>query len=199
MSAEGNARLTAVTGALLTPLLLAECFTILDVRGYITWHTAIGLALLGPVALKCGSTLYRFANYYAGRPVYVAKGPPHPVLRVFGPLVILSSLAVLGTGIALLAVHGDSDTWLTLHQGSFIVWVAVMTVHFLGHLRETAVGTAREMRRAVRDPARRGKAFRLALVSASLVVGAGVAIAFTPAASSWHGAHSDHFQRGAVR
>jgi hypothetical protein len=181
----GNARLTALTGALLTPVLLVEGFTILDVRGYITLHTALGLILVGPIALKCASTMYRFLRYYTGKPTYVAKGPPHIVLRVLGPLVILSSVAVMGTGIALLAVHGRSDTWLTLHQGSFIAWVAVTSLHFLGHLREAAVGTAREMRQAIDDPARRGKAMRLAVVAASLVVGIGVAAAFTPSASTW--------------
>jgi hypothetical protein len=181
----GNTRLTAVTGALLTPLLLIEGFTILDVRGYITLHTALGLILVGPIALKCASTLYRFVRYYTGKPAYVAKGPPHIVLRVIGPLVILSSVAVVGTGIALLVVHGRSDTWLTLHQGSFIVWVAFTSLHLLGHLRESALGTAREMRRAAGDPAQRGKAVRLAVVAASLLVGVGVAAAFTPSASSW--------------
>jgi hypothetical protein len=196
---ESNARLTVVAGTLLTLLLLIEGFTILDVRGMITLHTAIGLTLVGPIALKCASTGYRFLRYYTGRPAYVAKGAPHPVLRMIGPLVVLSSVAVVGTGIALLAVHGNSDAWLTLHQGSFIVWIAVMTLHFLGHLREAAIGTAREMRLAGADPARRGKAVRLALVGLSLIVGVGVAAAFTPAASSWqlhqdreHGGSSDH-------
>ncbi len=183
--AESNARLTVMAGALLTVLLLAEGVTILDVRGMITLHTAIGLTLVGPIALKCASTGYRFLRYYRGKPAYVAKGAPHPILRAIGPFVILSSVAVVGTGIALLVAHGRSDTWLTLHQGSFIVWIAVMTLHFLGHLREAAVGTARELRRASADPARRGKAVRLTLVAVSLLVGVGVAAAFTPSASSW--------------
>ena len=63
---EGNSRLTASTGLVLTVLLLIEGFTILDVRGYITLHTIIGLALIGPVALKCGTTIYRFVRYYTG-------------------------------------------------------------------------------------------------------------------------------------
>lgn len=182
---ESNTRLTVVAGTLLTLLLLVEGFTILDVRGMITLHTAVGLTLVGPIALKCASTGYRFLRYYTGKPAYVAKGAPHPALRMIGPLVIVSSVAVVGTGIALLAVHGKSDTWLTLHQGSFVVWIAVMTLHFLGHLREAAIGTAREMRRAGDDPARRGKAVRLALVGISLLVGVGVAAAFTPGASTW--------------
>jgi hypothetical protein len=183
---EGNSRLTAVAGTLLTVLLLIEGVTILNVRGLITLHTAVGLVLVGPLVLKSISTGYRFMRYYTGRSAYVMKGPPHVILRMIGPVVVASSLAVVGTGIALLAAHGRSDTWLTLHQGSFIVWIVVTSLHFLGHLREAAVGTARELRGASQDPARRGKAIRIGLVALSLLVGVGIAVAFTPSASSWH-------------
>ena len=189
---EGNGRLTAATGTLLALLLLVEGFTVLDVRGYITLHAALGLILIGPVMLKCASTAYRFFRYYTGRAAYVRKGPPHLVMRVLGPVVILSTLALLGTGVALLAVHGRSDTWLTLHQGSFIVWLAVMTVHFLWHLLEAIRGTARELRPAGQDPAGRGHALRLVVVAASILVGVGLAAAFTPSASSWQMEHHDH-------
>jgi len=194
---EGNSRLTAATGALLTLLLLVEGFTVLDVRGYITLHTAVALILLGPIVLKCASTMYRFARYYAGHAPYVRKGPPPLVLRLLGPIVILSTFALFGTGIALLVVHGNSDTWLTLHQGSFIVWLVVMSVHFLAHLKESVTGTAHELRRASQDPAQRGRAWRLMLVAGALLVGVGLAAAFTPAASSWHLHHHDQgdFQR----
>lgn len=185
---EGNARLTASNGLLLTVLLLVEGVTILDVRGMITLHTVIGLMLIGPVLLKCASTVYRFARYYSGKPAYVRKGPPHVILRVIGPLVILSSIAVIGTGVGLLAVHGRGDTLITLHQASFIVWVALMTVHVLGHIIEAATNTTRDLRRG----AGRGRSARLLAVGAALVVGVAVAAAFTPSASSWQLHHGDH-------
>jgi hypothetical protein len=194
---ESNTRLTVVASTLLTLLLLVEGVTILDVRGLITLHTAVGLALIGPVALKCASTGYRFIRYYTGKPSYVAKGAPHPVLRMIGPLVIVSTVGVLVTGVALLADHGRGGTWSALHKAAFVVWIAVMTLHFLGHLREAAVGTARELGRGGEDSARRGKAVRLALVTASLLVGVGLASAFTPSASSWH-LHHDDEQGGLV-
>ena len=92
----GNTRLTASTGIVLTALLLVEGVTILDVRGYLTLHTAIGLVLVGPIVLKCVTTIYRFARYYTGADAYVRRGAPPAVLRIIGPLVVLSSLAVLG-------------------------------------------------------------------------------------------------------
>jgi hypothetical protein len=193
---EANARLTATTGTLLALLLLTEGWTLLDVRGYITLHTALGLILIGPVVLKCVSTIYRFGRYYTGAAAYVRKGPPHVILRVLGPLVVLSTLAVIGTGIALLVDHGRSGTWLTLHQASFIAWIAVTGIHFLGHLQGAVVDTGRELRRASHDPAQRGKALRWVAVAASLLVGVGLAAAFTPAASSWQ-LHQDH--RGTIQ
>lgn len=194
---EGNFRLTAATGTLLTLLLLVEGFTILDVRGFITLHAAVGLILIGPVVLKTISTTYRFTRYYTGRAPYVRKGPPHIVLRLLGPLVVLTTLAVVGTGVVLLTDHGSSGTWVSLHQASFVAWIIVTGVHFLGHLREAAVGTAREARPALRDPARRGRAVRLLAVTAALVVGVGLAVAFTPSASSWKIQHDHHGGRSA--
>lgn len=197
--AEGNERLTSSAGVLLTLLLLVEAFTLLDVHGYITLHAAVGLVLIGPVALKCASTMYRFGRYYTGREAYVRKGPPNVVLRVLGPFVVLSTLAVLGTGIALLVDRGRSGTWLSLHEASFVVWLVLMGLHFLGHLQGAVVGTARDLHRAAGDPARRGKAVRWMAVSASLLLGVGLAAAFTPAASSWQLHHHDHGDHGLVR
>ena len=101
---EGNTRLTSATGMVLLVLLAVEGVTILSVRQMITLHIVVGVLLLGPVLLKTGSTMYRFTRYYTGAASYRRKGPPHPLLRVLGPLVILSSLALLGTGIALIVV-----------------------------------------------------------------------------------------------
>lgn len=194
---EGNSRLTASTGIVLTVLLLIEGFTILDVRGYITLHTVIGLALIGPLVLKTATTFYRFARYYTGHREYVDRGAPPALLRMIGPLVVLSSFAVIGTGVALLVTHGASGTWLTLHQGSFIVWIILTGVHFLGHIYEAVVVTGRDVRRRRDDPAARRRVLRLGVVALSLVIGFGVAAAFTPSASSWHLHH--HFDDGGVR
>ena len=87
--------------------------------------------------LKSGTTLYRFARYYTGAPAYTAKGPPHPLLRVIGPFVILSSLALLGTGVGLIFLGTNGSGWLlTAHQTCFWIWVALMTVH----VRRSPVG-----------------------------------------------------------
>ena len=189
--AVGNARLTAANGTLLIVLLAAEGVTVLDVRGLISWHVFVGILLIGPVLLKTASTGYRFVRYYTGRADYVSHGPPHPVLRIIGPLVILSSLLLLGTGVALLAYKPDSAGFLlTVHKASFFAWFALMTVHVLGHLREALLATWQELR-----PRRIGRrrAIRLSLIALALLVGVGGAAAIYPHAGNWTSArlHGD--------
>ena len=52
------------------------------------------MLLIPPVALKLASTGYRFWHYYRGSPAYVLRGPPHLLLRLLAPLVVVSTLAV---------------------------------------------------------------------------------------------------------
>ena len=135
---EGNERLTAITGAILLALFAAEGVTILSVSRLLYWHYFLGFLLIGPVCLKISSTVYRFSRYYAGDREYVRKGPPQPLLRVLGPFVVLSTLGVMGTGIALgLLKHPKAYfgfSLLFLHKASFILWAGVMAVHVLAYL-----------------------------------------------------------------
>lgn len=183
---EGNSRLTAVNGTVLLILLAVEGVTILSVRQMITLHIYLGVLLVGPVLLKCLSTGYRFARYYLGAGPYLRKGPPHAILRVLGPLVIVSSLAVLGTGIGLIYAGPDHrEPLLTLHQGSFIVWLAAMSIHVLGHLVEGGRTTWRELRDRTASRAVRQRRWRIAAVALSLIAGVGLATALMPSATGW--------------
>jgi hypothetical protein len=91
----------------------------------------------GRAGTETGCTTLRFGRYHTGASAYVRKGPPHVVLRVLGPVVTLSTLAVLGTGIGLIFVN-SRGVLLLAHKASFIVWFAVMTVHVFGHLQHAA-------------------------------------------------------------
>jgi hypothetical protein len=108
-SPAGNERLTAMTGAALLVLFAAECLTLLNMGKLLTLHFFLGMLLLGPVGLKCGSTLWRFTRYYTGSAPYLRRGPPAPVQRVTGPFVMLTTLAVLGTGVMLLFKSGGPN------------------------------------------------------------------------------------------
>jgi hypothetical protein len=183
---EGNSRLTSITGLVLVVMLAIEGYTILDVHGLITLHIFLGIMLIAPVLLKSASTIYRFARYDGGAAPYVRKGPPHPILRIIGPLVIVSSLLVLGSGAGLLAVsRGGDNTLLTVHKASFIVWIALMTVHVLGLIRGAAVDGWREIRPVRDDLSARRRPVRLVLVVLVLLVGAGAAALVLPSASGW--------------
>ena len=177
--AVGNARLTSALGIVLLPLLAVEGYTILDVRGTITLHIFLGTLLLGPILLKTASTLYRFTRYYLGDASYVRKGPPNVILRVLGPLVIISSLALLGTGIGLIYASRGGFL-LTAHKASFIIWFGVMVIHVLGHITEGAITTWQEITHASRR-----RLIRVGAIVVSLALGVGIAAAVLPSAGSW--------------
>jgi hypothetical protein len=184
---EGNEILTIATAVVLTALLAAEGVTIVRMRGLVTAHMFIGLVLIPPVLLKLGSTGYRFARYYTGSRPYRAKGPPLLPLRLMAPLLVASTIAVFVTGVLLLAAGHRSDTLLTLHQASFIVWGVVFAVHFLAYLPRVV----RSLRAgwAARPKAVPGAGLRRMMVAAAVGGGAALALSLLPAIDAWHGGH----------
>src|SRR5215472_15517983 len=131
--AGGNERLTGLTGMVLLVLFAAEGVTILAVRQMLTLHFFLGMLLIGPVLLKLCSTIYRFTRYYAGDAEYRRKGAPALPLRVLGPFVILTSLAVIGTGVMLALTGPGSGIWLLAHKAAFVLWFGAMTIHVLAY------------------------------------------------------------------
>jgi hypothetical protein len=168
-----NARLTGAAAAALLVLLAAEGATIPFLGPLLGPHIFIGLLLIPPVLLKMGSTGYRFVLYYAGSPAYVRKGPPATPLRVMAPGVVLTTLALFGTGVALLFAGPPSNTLLFAHKLSFIAWVVLMTVHVLGHLLEVPSLAMPDWRRNGPPEARlAGGGARVMALFASILAGA---------------------------
>lgn len=183
--AEGNEKLTAMTGAILLAGFAVEGFTVLEVRRLLFVHFLVGLLLIGPVLLKIASTAYRFVRYYTGSAPYVRKGPPAPVLRVLGPLVITTSIAVLGTGVVLAVAGPGTGPWLFLHKVSFILWFGVMTIHVLTYApRLPAILTARSGAGGT-SAAVPGSSARWLLLAASLALGVGIAAVTMNLSGSW--------------
>ncbi len=182
---ETNARLTASIAVVLLVLLAAEGVTILRIRALLTPHVFIGMLLVPPVLLKMGSTIWRFARYYLGDPAYRHRGPPLPVFRLIGPVVVVLTLAVFATGIALLlGPRSWRSQMLLLHRASFIVWFAVMAVHVLGHLADTARLAPRDWLRRSRRQVNGAGARQWAL-AASLALGLIWAIIVVPRVGPW--------------
>lgn len=188
---EGNSRLTGTVGVLLVVLLFAEGLTILSIRGLITWHLFIGLLLIPPVALKIVTTTYRFARYYTRAAPYVRRGPPHPVLRLIGPVLIAMTVVLLGTGVWLIVVGPDhAGLILTAHKASFVIWFGLTAIHVLAHVRETVVLAAKDVRRP--DPVRPvpGRGVRTSAVALALVAGVVLGAVVTPTATAWTNART---------
>lgn len=180
----GNERLTAMTGAVLLILLVVESYTVLRIGQLITLHVFLGMLLLGPVTLKAGSVLYRFTRYYTGNASYRRKGPPALPLRLMGPVVMVLTACVFGSGI-MVAVTGPSyglpGDWLQVHRISFIAWIAFITIHAVAHLPGIARSAA--PRRAMKVLGGRG--MRLGLLIASLLVGLVIALLTVHLAGRW--------------
>jgi hypothetical protein len=192
---DGNDRLTTITGTILLVLLAVIGFTIPQLRQYIWLHLFVGMLLIGPVLLKLASTGYRFIRYYTRNAAYRAKGPPELIMRLIGPVVVLTTVAVFVTGVVLLFLGPQHrDPWLLLHKVSFIVWVVFMSLHVLGHL--TAVARLLGIGRSGESGAgaRSGQAGRWIALSGALVAGAVLAIVLIPDFSVWtaHGVFVHH-------
>lgn len=184
-----NERLTATAAAVLLVLLAVEGITILSIGQLLSAHIVVGLLLIPPVLLKLASTGYRFLRYYLGDDAYVAKGPPHMFMRLLAPLLVVSTLTVLGSGVGLLALGPERhrDALLGLHKASFVVWFVVMSIHVLVY--------APRLRRALQS---RNAWSRIGLVTGSVVAGAVLAgVAYSRAGPWLHQAH-EHEREGAA-
>jgi hypothetical protein len=81
------------------------------------------MMLVPPVALKIGSTGWRFARSYLNDPEYRRKGPPAVVLRLLGPFLVVLTVTVFASGIGLrFAPSLWQGRQLTLHKASFVLF-----------------------------------------------------------------------------
>jgi hypothetical protein len=173
---ESNSRLTGATAAVLLVLFFIEGLTLLGVRQHLNIHVFVGMLLIPPVLVKMGSTTWRFVRYYAGAPAYRRKGPPPMLLRLLGPALVVLTVLMLASGVALvLAPHSGGDQLLFIHKASFVLWFGAMVVHVLGHLLETARLAPLDLARRTRSQVA-GASARQWLIVISLVVGVGLGL-----------------------
>ena len=181
--------MTAWLGLLLLVAFLVECVTLISLGQLMTVHVIVGVLLTALVLAKTATTGWRIVRYYLGDPAYREAGPPPLILRVLGPLVVIGGLAVLGTGLALVALgHNARDQLfaalgfrvdaVTLHQAAFVVWLAVTVPHTLGRLVPALQIVANRQRLA-------GGALRATAVAAAIAAGAIVAGPVLGEAGEW--------------
>lgn len=182
---EGNEILTSATAVVLIVLLMAEGVTVIHMSGLGTVHMFIGMVLIPPVLLKLASTGYRFVRYYTRSRAYRAKGPPLLPMRVLAPMLVVTTITVLATGVLLLAAGHKNGTLLEIHKVSFIVWLAMFGVHLLAYLPRVVRSLGSDWGAARRE-AVSGTGMRAMLVAASLGGGIALALSLLSRMNSWH-------------
>jgi hypothetical protein len=190
----GNELLTAASGAVLIVLLAVIGITIIALKPLLSVHLFVGVVLIGPIMLKLASTGYRFVRYYTANPRYRGKGAPPAPLRLIAPIVVISTVVVMASGVWLLfAGPGSRETFLPIHKVSFFIWIAFTSLHVLGHLP-----TFLRSLRADYVPAARlngdtdGRAGRILSLASALTAGVVLAILLIPEFSPWLHAHNFH-------
>jgi hypothetical protein len=126
------------------------------------------------------------------------------LLRFLGPVIMLLTTGVFGTGV-MLAIVGPSgrQPWLLYHKATFILWFAAMAIHVLAYaprlpklLNAEAHGVALPQdgsrgHPASGRPAARaaqilgGRGVRLSLLAASLTAGLVIALLTVHLAGPW--------------
>ncbi len=187
--ARANERMTAVASAALLPLLVVVLAATPRLDALLTVHVFAGVMLTGPLAVKLGSVGYRFVRYYTGSPAYVRKGPPRLGLRLLAIPLLLTTVVIMASGIALL-VAGPSDPgpFEFLHNATFVLWLPLAAIHVLAY--------ARRLPELVREEwSRHGvRSGSVDLSAGALLAGVVGAIAMVPIATPW--ASPDAFSQG---
>lgn len=179
----GNERLTALVSLVLLVLIIVELVTSAFLRLWLPAHTVVGVLLAGPLLVKVGSTGWRFLRYYTRAPAYVRRGPPPLVLRVLGPVLLVTTLVMVGSGIGLV-VTGPLQPFLLMHVFSALVWLPLMALHSLAHLRQVPRNIASDWSSRLGFRSSRGRGLRLAANLGALLLGVIAAVLLFPAATS---------------
>ena len=176
-------------------MLLAVIGVTIIALGPLLWvHLFVGMLLIGPVVLKLSSTGYRFVRYYTANPAYRRKGPPRLFLRLIAPIVVISTVVVFASGVALLFAGPDSrGTLLPIHKVAFIVWGVFIALHVLAYLPAIPRALRADYRHSPdlgHNP--NGRTGRVLSLASALTAGVVLAILLIPQFGPWLHAQSLH-------
>jgi hypothetical protein len=107
---EGHEILASAAAVVFVGLLAAEGYTTVNIGGLVSTHVFIGMVLI----------------------------PPLLPLRLIASMLVASTVAVLVTGVVLLAAGRKSDAVVQLHELSFIVFGVVFAAHFIAFMAQLA-------------------------------------------------------------
>lgn len=182
---DGNERLTSLVAVVLLLLLFLVGLTVPVANVQTRLHVFFGVVVIPPVLLKVASTSWRMIKYYARSFSYRRKGPPMPLLRLLGPVLVVLTLVLLFSGVGLVigAPRSLHPQLSQIHRASFILWFVVTAVHVLAHLKETLSVAPRDFLRGARRRVR-GSALRAWTTLASVVLGVACGWAMLPYVSN---------------
>src|SRR6266566_8096718 len=182
----GNERMTGLAGAVLLVLILIELVSAAILRTLLSIHVFAGVLLAGPLVVKLGSTFWRFLRYYTGSPAFVRRGPPHLALRVMAPLLIPTTLVVIGSGIGLVVTGPRSaGPLLPLHGISVLVWLPLIAIHVFAYIWRIPRLVANDWSKQAGRSLAPGRGRRLGVNLGALLLGAIAAVLLLPGATPW--------------
>ena len=183
---DGNERLTAAVWLILIGLAVAELGTlVLGLQRFLHLHVFIGLVLLPVIAVKLASTGWRFLRYYTRNHAYRLKGPPQILMRLLAPLLVLATVLVFGSGVAIGLTHGQAlAVARRIHGPAAFLWTVTLGAHVLLYalraLRAVAADVTARTRRQVE-----GAHLRWIIVTVAIVAGIAVGVATLPVQHDW--------------
>jgi len=192
---DGNERLTAAVGLILVVLAVVELATlVLGLETTLHLHVLVGLVLLPPIAVKLASTGWRFVRYYTRNPSYRGRGAPQILMRLLAPLLVLFTVLLFGSGVAIGLVHGQAlQVARRIHGPAAFLWTVTLGVHVLAYgvraLRVAAGDIGARTRRQVE-----GASVRVTIVVATLVAGLIVGLGTLPVQHDWLRLSHDHHE-----
>lgn len=145
-----NARLTSLFGIALFVGLAIEGLSVPFVSQLFTLHVFVGAVLIPLMAAKLIVVTYRFVQYYLERPDFREAGPPQIILRVMAPLLVISTIVMMVSGVMLMVVgpRGPSiGLWNIMHKASFVVWFFLMAIHVSAYLIRALSASVKDLRR----------------------------------------------------
>lgn len=182
----GNERITALAGAALLVLIVVELVSAAILHTLMSIHIFVGVLLAGPLVVKLGSTGWRFLRYYTGSPAFVRRGPPHLALRVMAPLLIATTLVVVGSGIGLVVTGpGSAGPLLPLHGFSVLVWLPLIAIHTFAHILRVPLRIKDDWSKLSSKSNISGRGSRFGVNLGALLVGVVAAILLFPGAAPW--------------
>jgi hypothetical protein len=169
----GNERLTNSVALILLVLLPIEAATTIALGAFLPVHVALGLALLPLLALKLASVGWRLVRYYTHNHAYRRKGPPVLLLRLLAPVLVLSTIALFGSGVVLVLSGGRGGIVLTVHVTSFAIWGVAVLAHILWYGLRAIRDATKDWRGGERLA---GAGARRALIIAAVLLGIATSI-----------------------